>query len=103
MIVYNQVCASVLRANPDVAAGRVLDRRHRLGPARAPPSVADPVAPFQPVGPPRSLVLGGTLDPVGELDVLDVVVGPVLVLAARRWVDDTRDVTRSRQHAFARA
>src|SRR6195256_1186447 len=80
---YSEPPASALCADLDVAAGRVLDRRHLLGAdgARGHLLGVQALQPLPPVGPPRTLVFGRVLHPVGERDVLDGVVGPVLVLA----------------------
>src|SRR6266699_1077743 len=79
---YTQRCFVALCADPDVAAGRVLDRRQRLGADRARRHLlgVDACKPFAPVGPPRALVLLRALEPVGECNILDIVVGPELVL-----------------------
>src|ERR1700732_4102310 len=71
-----------LGADPDIAAGSVLDRGQRLGAGRArrPPFGVDAFEPPAPVGPPRSLVLLRALEPVRKRHVPDIVVGPELVL-----------------------
>ena len=69
-------------------------RRNLLG--------VDAFQPFAPVRPPRSLVLLRALEPVGERDVLDIVVGPVLVFARRRRIDHAGDMAGARQHVFHR-
>src|SRR6476661_6034041 len=63
---YTQRRSTALRADPDVAAGRVFDRRHRLGADRAGGHFlgVDAREPLAPVGPPRALVLLRALEPV---------------------------------------
>src|ERR1700680_3122308 len=80
--VYTESCNVALRANPHVAAGRVFDRRQRVSADRARGHFlgVDARAPFTPIRPPRALVLLRALEPVRQRDILDIVVGPVLVL-----------------------
>src|ERR1700722_1827208 len=103
--VYNQARSVALRADPDVAAGRVLDRRQRVGADRARRHLfgVDALQPLPPVRPPRTLVLLGGLEPVGERDIPGIVVGPELVFARRRRVADAAYVSRSGQPEFHRA
>src|SRR6266446_2999592 len=102
---YTQRYFVALCADPDVAAGRVFDRRQPLGAdsARRHLLSVDTCEPFAPVGPPRALVLLRALEPVGEGDVLDVVVGPELVLARRGRVDHARNVPGPGQYVLHRA
>src|SRR5216684_7992165 len=102
---YIQMCVVALRADPDVAAGRVFDGRHRVGadlPCRNLLGI-DAFQPFTPVGPPRPLMLLRALEPVRECNVLDTVVGPELVLARRGRVDHAGDMPGPGQHIFHRA
>src|SRR5256885_4249240 len=84
---YSEPSTPALCADLDVAAGRVLDRRHLLGAdgARGHLLGVQALQPLPPVGPPRTLVFGRALHPVGERNVPDVIVCPVLVLTRCRW------------------
>src|SRR6266852_4667564 len=72
---YTQSRFVALCADPDVAAGRVLDRWQRLGADRARRHLlgVDGCEPFAPVRPPRALVLLRALEPIRKGDVLDIV------------------------------
>src|SRR5690242_17099672 len=80
---YSQSRRIALRADADIGAGGVLERWIGF--------VADAACgnlfgielaePLAPVRPPRALVLLCPLDPVLQGDVVDLVVGPVLVFA----------------------
>src|SRR5260370_22547866 len=102
---YTQRCFVALCTDPDVAAGRVFDRRQRLGADRASRHLlgVDAGEPFAPVGPPRALVLLRALEPVGKCNVLDIVVGPELVLARGWRVDHACNMPASRQYSLHRA
>src|SRR5258708_39700984 len=80
---YTQRRGDALCADLDVAAGRVFDWRHGLGADRARGHLLgiDAREPLAPVGPPRALVFLCALEPVRQCHVLDIVVGPELVLA----------------------
>src|SRR3979409_2761536 len=80
---YIQTRRVALRADPDVAAGRVFDRRQRLAADRARGNLlgVDAREPPPPVGPPRALMLLRALEPVRQRPVLDIVVGPELIIA----------------------
>src|SRR6267378_6130939 len=101
---YTQRCFVALCADPDVAAGRVFDRRQRLGAERASRHLlgVDAGEPFAPVGPPRALVLPRALEPVGKCNVLDIVVGPELVLARGWRVDHACNMPGSGQYVLHR-
>src|SRR5262249_6303371 len=102
---YTRARRPALRADFHIAARRIFDRRQRIGAhaARRHLLGIDRAEPSAPARPPRALVHLGTLDPVAERDVLDIVVGPVLVLAAGRWIDHARDVAGAREHILHRA
>src|SRR5216684_5339352 len=102
---YIQMRIVALRADPDVAAGRVFDGGQRIGADRARGYLlgVDALQPFTPVRPPRSLMLLRALEPVRQRDVLDMVVGPELVLARRWRVDHAGDMPGAGQHVFHRA
>src|SRR6266702_1052449 len=87
---YIQVQPIALCADLDVAAGRILDRRQRLIADRPRRHLfrIEAAEPFAPVRPPRALVFLRALDPVRQRNVLDVVVGPELVLARGGRIDD---------------
>src|ERR1700729_1458976 len=92
---YIQTCRIALRTDPDITARRILDRRHRLAADAAGRHFlgVDAAEPLPPVRPPRSLVLLRALDPVRQRNILDVVVGPELVLVRRWRIDHAGDVT----------
>src|SRR5580658_8422134 len=85
---YKQRFDAALCADPHVTAWRILDRRQRGSADNACGHFLriDAGKPLAPVGPPRSLVLLRALDPVRQGDILDIVVGPELVFARRRWI-----------------
>src|ERR1700732_4542943 len=90
---YTQGNGVRLCAEPDVAAGRVFDWRHRVRADRARGDLfgVDGFKPFAPIRPPRALMLLRAFEPVRKRHVLDVVVGPERVLARRRRVDHAGD------------
>src|ERR1700761_9014235 len=92
---YTSPAVIALRANPNVTAWRVFERRQRGGADLAGRYFfrIDRLQPLTPVGPPRTLVFLGVLDPVGERYVLDIVVGPVLIFSGRRRIDDARNMS----------
>src|SRR6476619_7808431 len=72
---YSEGRAIALCADLDIAAGRILDRRRRLGAERPRRNLlgVDAAEPFAPVRPPRALVFLRAPDPVRQRNVLDVV------------------------------
>src|SRR5665213_2405551 len=102
---YRQRPVVALRADPDVAARRILDRRQYIGADRARRDflAVEGSEPLPPIRPPRPLVLLRALEPVRQRNVLDIVVGPELVFARRRRVYHAGDVSGSGQHVFDRA
>src|SRR5690242_6439056 len=90
---YSGADRAALRADAHITAGRILDRRQHVAHlARRNPLGVDALKPLQPVRPPRALVLDRALHPLGDGSGSDVVVGPVLVLAACRRIDDAGDM-----------
>src|SRR4051794_32598311 len=92
-------------ANLDIAARRILDRRQavRADGAGRDCFGVDAAEPFAPVRPPRSLVLLRALEPIRDRRPTRIVVGPELILAGRRRIDDADNMARSRQHVAHRA
>src|SRR3982074_3497123 len=99
---YIQTRSVALRADPDVAAGRVFDRWQRVGAdcARGNLLGVDAFEPLTPVRPPRALMLLRVLEPVRKRYIPDIVVGPDLVLARRWRIDHAGDMTGPGQHLF---
>src|SRR5579884_3131034 len=80
-VAYNRRRDSALCTHPNVAARCILDGGQRVAAdaARSDFLGVDAGEPFAPMRPPGALVLLCALQPVLQGDVVDVVVGPVLI------------------------
>src|SRR3954453_5325319 len=85
---YSQARRVALRANPDVAAGSILDWRQRLTAycARRYSLRVDALKPHTPVRPPGAFVLLSGLHPIRKRRTLEAIICPELVLSCRGWV-----------------